>query len=151
MVGRASEKGFTFVEVIVAVMVLAIATSVLIGLEATAIQRAIRDRNTQQAMLVARRILAMVENSEQSMTMTSQSDVPVAALLAQLGAPATSDDGERQALDRLRATVLVEDWTPPEKNISEPAMKRVTLSIAWGPDQFERFTLLYFIPYPEAV
>lgn len=140
--------GFTFIEVIIAVMLLSNATMLLIGLEASAIQRTVRDRSTQQAMLAARRIMSQIESIEQTAAPDNQSDVPVPALLAQLGAPATTDPRELQVLERLRASMVVEDWTPPFPNIEAPAMKRISLEIAWGPASFERFNLLYFIPVP---
>lgn len=143
-----AHAGFTFIEVLIAVVLLANATTLLIGLEASAVQRTVRDRNTQQAMLAARRIMSQIEGIEQTTAPDNQSDIPVPALLAQLGAPATTDQRELQVLERLRATILVEDWTPPFQNIENPAMKRISLEIAWGPESFERFNLLYFIPVP---
>jgi prepilin-type N-terminal cleavage/methylation domain-containing protein len=147
---RSDERaGFTFIEVIIAVMLLANATALLIGLEASAIQRAVRDRNTQQAMLVARQILSLIESTERDTVPSEQSNVPVAGLLAQLGVPATTDPREQRTLEQLRASLLVEDWSAPQPNIESPAMKRITLQIAWGPESFENFSILYFMPIPE--
>jgi prepilin-type N-terminal cleavage/methylation domain-containing protein len=143
-VGR--ERGFTFIEVIIAVMLLAAATSVLIGLESSAVQRLIRDRNTQQAMLAARRIMSMIEINQDNLSISNQLQGPVATVLSQIGAPAISDEQEKIALEALNASVMIEPWTPPGNNIEENSMNRITLSIAWGPASDEAFTILYFIP-----
>lgn len=140
------ERGFTFVEVIIAVMLLAVATSVLIGLESSAVQRLIRDRNTQQAMLAARRIMSMIEIQQDNLTLANQIQGPVATVLSQIGAPTITDEAERLALEPLNASVTIEPWTPPGNNIEENAMNRITLSIAWGPTPDEAFMIVYFIP-----
>lgn len=145
----ARERGFTFIEVIIAVMLLAAAMSVLIGLESSAVQRLIYDRNTQQAMLAARRIMSMIEIHEDDLSFANQLQGPVLTVLNQLGAPNTGNEQERIALESLNASVMIEPWTPPGNNIEENSMNRVTLSIAWGPTPDEAFTILYFIPAPE--
>lgn len=145
----ARERGFTFIEVIIAVMLLAAAMSVLIGLESSAVQRLIYDRNTQQAMLAARRIMSMIEIHEDDLSFANQLQGPVLTVLNQLGAPISGNEQERIALESLNASVMIEPWTPPGNNIDENSMNRVTLSIAWGPTPDEAFTIMYFIPAPE--
>jgi prepilin-type N-terminal cleavage/methylation domain-containing protein len=143
------ERGFTFIEVIIAVMLLAAATSVLIGLESSAVQRLIYDRNTQQAMLAARRIISMIEINQDDLSLANQLQGTVPTVLNQLGVPAGNDEQERLALESLNASVLIEPWTPPGNNIEENAMNKITLNIAWGPTPDEVFTILYFIPSQE--
>ncbi len=143
------ERGFTFIEVIIAVMLLAAATGILIGLESSAVQRLIYDRNTQQAMLAARRIMSMIEINQDDLSMANQLQGPVLTVLSQLKAPSNGTEQERIALEALNASIMVEPWTPPGNNIEENSMNRVTLSIAWGPTPDEAFTIVYFIPAPE--
>jgi prepilin-type N-terminal cleavage/methylation domain-containing protein len=142
----ARERGFTFIEVIIAVMLLAAATGILIGLESSAVQRLIYDRNTQQAMLAARRIMSMIEINQDDLSIANQLQGPVLTVLNQLGAPNNGTEQERIALEALNASIMVEPWTPPGNNIEENSMNRITLSIAWGPTPDEAFTIVYFIP-----
>ncbi len=146
----ARERGFTFIEVIIAVMLLAAATGILIGLESSAVQRLIYDRNTQQAMLAARRIMSMIEINQDDLSMANQLQGPVLTVLTQLGAPTPDNQQERAALEALNASVQVAPWTPPGNNIEENSMNKVTLNIAWGPSPDEAFTLVYFIPASES-
>ena len=55
------ESGFTFVEVMIALVLLASASAILVGMQSAAVHRTIRDTSAQKSMMVARRIMAMIE------------------------------------------------------------------------------------------
>jgi len=130
-------------------MLLAAAVSVLVGLQGAAIQRTIRDRNVQQAMLAARRVLAAVEVSEEQLTISPQTDVPMLDLLQNINAPEPRDERERRALQLLRGTLAIEDWTIPLPKIEENPMRRVDLKITWSSEPQDFFAVTLFIPAPQ--
>ena len=49
------ESGFTFVEVMIALVLLASASAILVGMQSAAVHRTIRDTPAQKSMMVARR------------------------------------------------------------------------------------------------
>jgi prepilin-type N-terminal cleavage/methylation domain-containing protein len=139
-----SERGFTFFEVMVALALLAVAASILIGMEGAAIRRTLRDTNAQQAMLAARRIMAAVETmKEPDFNLSNQNNRPVLDVLQELGAPNPTDPTALEALQNISASITVEDWILPIPNAESSPMKRVAVSLSWGPQADDRFDVLF--------
>jgi prepilin-type N-terminal cleavage/methylation domain-containing protein len=143
---RGSESGFTFVEVIVALTLMAVAAGLLIGLEGAAVRRTIRDTQAQQAMLAARRIMSAIETMRtREFTLGNQDNQPIAEVLQQLGTPATDEPSETKALEMLSATIQVEDWVLPLPETESTPLKRISLKVAWGEEPDEAITILYLM------
>jgi prepilin-type N-terminal cleavage/methylation domain-containing protein len=143
---RSSESGFTFVEVIVALTLMAVAAGLLIGLEGAAVRRTIRDTQAQQAMLAARRIMSAIETMRNNeFTLSNQDNQPIAEVLQQLGSPSTDDPSENKALEMLSATVQVEDWVLPLPETESTPLKRISLKVSWGQEPDEAITILYLM------
>jgi len=141
------EQGFTFVEVIVALTLLAVAASLLIGLEGAAVRRTMRDTQAQQAMLAARRIMSSIEAMRtKEFTLGNVDNQPAAAVIQQLGGPASDDPSETKALDLLGATIQVEDWVLPLPQTESTPLKRILLKVAWGTEVDESISVLYLMP-----
>lgn len=141
------ERGFTFVEVIVALMLLAAAASLLIGLEGAAVRRTMRDTQAQQAMLAARRIMSSIEAMRtKEFTLGNVDNQPVATVIQQLGGPNSDDPSETKALDLLSATIQVEDWILPLPQTESTPLKRISLKVAWGRERDESISILYLMP-----
>jgi prepilin-type N-terminal cleavage/methylation domain-containing protein len=144
----ASQTGFTFIEVTVALALLAVSASILIGMQGSAVRRTIRDANAQAAMLVARRIMASIEILKDSeFTISTQSNTPVRDLLQQLNISGIGEKSESGAINQMTASVTVDDLElqmPFEEKI-EP-MKRITLKLIWGPGSDEFMQLVYQRP-----
>ena len=56
-------SGFTLVEIMIAIVILASSITVILGLQSAIMKRAIDDKSRLTAMLFARRILASLESS----------------------------------------------------------------------------------------
>jgi prepilin-type N-terminal cleavage/methylation domain-containing protein len=135
-----SERGFTFIEVIVALTLLAASASILIGMEGAAIRRTIRDQNAQQATLAARRIMASIEAIDaKDFNLGSSDNRPVEELLSELGV----DSSQQQRNSALTASLLVEDQPIPFPNTTINPMKRLTLTISWGQGRDDFITVFY--------
>ena len=130
------QRGFTFVEIIIALSLLAIAAGLLIGLQSAAVQRTLRDRSAQQAMLAARRIMASIEANADKLQISDQSNEP-------LPAPSAADD--QQELDNLRISLQFVDWDLPLENIENPAMRKVILTISWSDAPQDSFKIDYLM------
>jgi prepilin-type N-terminal cleavage/methylation domain-containing protein len=141
----ARQTGFTFIEVTVALALLAVAASILIGMQGAAVRRTIRDANAQSAMLVARRIMASVELLKDSEFMlATQTNGPVRELLQQLNITELGSRAESSAIDQMTASVTVDEleieWLVVPK---KEKMKRIVLRLTWGPGPDESMQLVY--------
>jgi prepilin-type N-terminal cleavage/methylation domain-containing protein len=133
---RTRESGFTFLEVMIALALLAAAGSILIGMQSAAIKRTIRDASAQQALLAARRIMASIESiPNEEFDLASQSQQPVLDLMAQLDIPLDIDDAGRNPLKDIVADLQIEDWNLPLPEVEETAMKQITVRVSWGANQ----------------
>lgn len=139
-----SQRGFTFIEILVALTLLAAAAGLLIGLQSAAVRRTLRDTQAQQAMLAARRIMSSIESMKKdSFDLSNQDNQPVASVLQALGVPASSDPSEQDALASLAASIQIEDWILPLPDMDQNPMKKITMKIAWGVAPDESISILY--------
>ncbi len=139
-----SERGFTFIEILVALTLLAAAAGLLIGLQSAAVRRTLRDTQAQQAMLAARRIMSSIESMKKdSFDLSNQDNQPVASVLQGLGVPASSDPSEQDALASLATSIQIEDWILPLPDMDQNPMKKITMKIAWGVAPDESISILY--------
>jgi len=140
------EGGFTFVEILVALTLLAGAAGLLIGLQGAAVRRTLRDTQAQQAMLAARRIMSSIESMKPAdFNLSNQDNQPVASVLQALGVPASSTSSEQDSLSSLSASIQVEDWVVPLPNATPEPMKRITLRISWGIAPDDSITIFYLL------
>lgn len=141
---RSSEVAFTLIEITFALVILAGSLIVLIGLQSSAIERAVRDRNAQHAMLITRELLSVIETRKDADVISNTSG-PVDEVLKDvlLGSPLPS-----QPLDpeqRFRADIKVSVVPVPVPAPQPPELKRFHLTIAWGDTPTEQFETDYFI------
>lgn len=138
------ERGFTFLEVIVALALLAVSASMLIGMEGAAVRRTIRDMNAQQAMLAARRIMASIEAiNDKDFNLTSSDSRSVPELLDSLGVPPEQDQAAQGTTSALTASILVEDLQIPISAEAMEQMKKIVLTITWGMSRDDYITVYY--------
>ncbi len=138
-----SNGGFTLIEVVFAVLILAGSLVVLLGLQTSSLQLTGRDKMTQQAMLYARRILSPIETSKEGIDIQDEQG-SVKELMQKFIPGDSSVDTDTTISPAFRARLKVEHWGIPKVN--EEAMKRLTLTISWGESTDERFEVVYFMP-----
>ena len=140
------DAGFTFIEVVVALAVMASAAGIIIGMQGAALRRTVRDTNAQQSMLTARRIMSSIEAVDpKNFNIQSQENQPALAVLQTLGVTSVGDKDEAAAISAINATLLVEDLPIPliEK---EALMKKIVLRLFWGPGVDEALEVIYLMP-----
>ncbi|MCB0319416.1 MAG: type II secretion system protein [Bdellovibrionales bacterium] len=156
MAKKNRDTGFTFLEVIISLVLLVTALSILLGLQTSLIDRAVIERQQREAMQYAREIFSAVEARETAgnpMSAGTVEGTPDDVLSAILSGAANRE--QEDATDSPKSvfptppetTVDVQYWGIPEVN--EKAMKRIELRINWGPSAQERLQLLFFIPFDE--
>lgn len=141
--------GFTLLEVMIALMILASAASIMIGLQTAAVSRTLRDKQVQHAMLASRSIMSAIELAGEDIPLADQNGTPLLAVLQQLGLPAPSSEEQQRVLESLRVFLQIQPWDLPFENISENPMRKLLLAIAWGDDPQDRFVVEYLVPAPE--
>ena len=146
---KKSQRGFTLVEVVIAILVLAGSLVVLLGLQSASVTKALRDRNQLQAMLAARHVFAAVEVFQE---FNDRDDtLPVYQLLQDLGAlPDIGDSAEEEELySGMEANIQISEWENPEALAPLGAdinlLKRIYLKILWGESPDDQLEIVYFI------
>jgi prepilin-type N-terminal cleavage/methylation domain-containing protein len=145
---KSTERGFTFLEIIIALMILATSSGILIGLESATLRRTIQDRSTQQAMLAARRIMSAIETSEPS-KLSGFDAQPLLVALEQLGAPPPATETEKTALDRFLVSLQLEPFPLALPNMEPNPLLMISLRISWDDRPTDAFSLQYLIPAEE--
>jgi type II secretory pathway pseudopilin PulG len=139
------DAGLTLIEITFAVLILAGSLVVLLGLQTSSLQRANRDKLSQQAMLKARRLIAPLESTNQALQNTTYEGTFV-EVLKQI-APYDVDSRDQNSADPFTVRVEVKDWALPE--IGDKVMKQVEVVLAWSDSANDRLILRYFIPADE--
>lgn len=139
-----SQTGFTLIEIIIAVMILAISLTTLLGLQSASMNQAVRTRNAQEAMLAARTIMSGIEyaggslkNREFKGTVT---EVAKNFIIGDVFKPLEA----KQQIIPLQAFVKIEYW--PVKGLPDDAMQKITLTVSWSSATTDQVTIYYFQP-----
>ncbi|MEY4667507.1 MAG: hypothetical protein RL518_206 [Pseudomonadota bacterium] len=144
---RTSHKqaGFTFIEVMVALIILAAGSGILVGMQSSAIARTIRDKNAQQGMLLGRRIMASIEALGPAGLIESFENEQALSALQKWSIPEPIDEAEKAVLAPFYVSMLVEDFVLPLPNVDQEPMKKMILRITWGPEVDESFIITYLM------
>ncbi len=136
------ESGFTLIEIIIALFILATSLVVLLGLQSAILNQSISDRNRVEAMLIARRVLAAIESSTEPIENQTLNGTAT-EIMAKFVEVDSEDQDLKGRADNLSGTLVVEDWAVNE---NPTALKRITLSLAWSGNAIDVVTVYYFIP-----
>lgn len=141
--------GFTLIEVAIALLVMAMSMTTILGLQSSAMRRAIHDRGMQQAMLVTRELFAEMEGSDvplpvgdQNMTVPELVDV-----VAGSGSKDLSLQELKEASKNMEAHIIVDYFGA--KPLDDKAMKRIDIEVAWSPAPEDRLRVVHFVPNDE--
>ena len=144
------DLGFTLIEVMLALLILASSIVVLLGLQSSLMERTYQDNMREQAVLYGRRIFSALEEAVQNGEGVEEQTVegtPEEVLNNFISVDPDSN-AEKKGNDNIfSASLLVEPWALPGSiNIDNGAFRRATLTISWGDSSRERTVLTFFIP-----
>ena len=143
---RFGPTGFTLIEITFAIMILAASLVVLLGLQSASVERTVRDRNRQQAQLIARQILTAIETDREGIE-EGEAEGTIEEVLKEFPAFKSLDLRETDALNRFQARVSVKYWEIPQlEKIAPKSIKRIEVNIYWGRSDYDTFSVVYFIP-----
>ena len=144
------QAGFTLIEILIALTVMAAASGVLIGMQSAAIARTFRDKNAQQGMLLARRIMASVEASaDNPQALVNFDNESAIGARHNFGIPEPTEAAEKKALAPFTVTMLVEEFPLPIPNMDPEPMNKITLRVSWGADSDQNFIIAYLMAIPK--
>lgn len=142
-----TQRGFTLIEIIIAVMILAFSLTALLGLQSSATDQAIRTRNKQQAMLMARKIMSAIE-LQGAIVQNTKIEAPAAQVLQKfLVQDPQETKKEKTAASTelpLTANLTIEYW--PVEGLPEKSIQKVSLSLFWSSNPADTIDVVYFIP-----
>jgi prepilin-type N-terminal cleavage/methylation domain-containing protein len=139
---RPTNSGFTLIEIIIAVLILASSLMILLGLQSATVRRAIQDRETQQAMLVAREIMSMIETVKDPALIQDASGTAEEVIKSVSGGAALPEDGIDPS-GQFNVDLAIEKVPLPI--IGDDRMTRLTLTLTWEGGPPQGLTLDYFI------
>lgn len=134
-------RGFTLLEVLISVVILALAFATVSSLQSATITATLRMGNKQQAILVTRQLISAVEEDLNRVTI-QQLEGPPSEVYR------TIFDGQKmsiqQELDQLfHVKYAAEQWGVP--NIPPEALIKITITISWGQAEADSLTTTYLI------
>lgn len=144
------ELGFTLVEILIAVVILATSLTVILGLQSAVIDRTVSSNVKKEALLATRQILSAVEAREANgIPLDTQIyEGSISELLTVLlEIPYERGQSREWEAPELQGELLVEYWGIPQ--VSEQAMKRVQFTVRWGESEREALRTTLFIPFDE--
>ena len=145
-----NQRGFTLIELLIALSIMAAASVVLIGMQSAAISRTVRDRNAQQGMILARRIMASIETlSDNPTDLPSFENESGIGALQKFGIPDPTEEADKKALAPFQVTLVGEDLQLPLPNVDQDPLKKLSLRVSWGPAIDETFTITYLMAIPK--
>ena len=144
-----AQRGFTFLEVMIALLLLASASSLLLGMQGASIARTLRDADAQQATLLGRRVMTAIELAGKKAPPAPFGEQGALNALQQFGLPEPTPPEEKAALNRLSVSLQVDEWQLPLPNTQLNPMSKLTLKVLWGPGIDDTFTISYLMSPPD--
>ena len=143
-------SGFTFIEILIALIILGSATTIIFSLQSANVSATVRDSQAQKAILIARSIMSQIESIEETIENTNKNGTAF-TILDSLNAPVPPNMGMRE-LETFTANLVIEYWNVPNiEEIPKSSLRRVLLTVAWGDTDRDKVEFYYFIPKePEA-
>lgn len=139
--------GFALVEILIAILILGTSLVTLLSLQSSAVQRALRDRNQKNAMLVARSVMSAIEIDPDQVE-TQDTTMPAGEMIAQLirSQRDRQDQEIQDFLNTFEANLRVEEVFIPLPGQEPILMKKVLLILYWGDGPAEQMQTVYFVP-----
>ena len=135
--------GFTLIEIAVAVAILGLALTTLIGLQTRMLSTYYNEKNRTKAAFYAQYIMTILEVQADAPEPGSK-DGDLEDLLDEIGFFDT-DELHKDMKDDIEGWGYSRNVTSIDLPIIEDALRRVDLTVSWGEGEDQSFGLLYFV------
>lgn len=143
---KINKAGFSIIELVFAVVILAGGLTVLLGLQSAATTSALRDRNQQQAMLIARSIMSALElNSDLS---DSQFNGSAEDTLLKYKQPISEAEDYQEFVRNTTVNLRIASVEVPivsKLPVMPIKMFRISLVLSWGKSPDDELEIIYYI------
>jgi prepilin-type N-terminal cleavage/methylation domain-containing protein len=131
-------RGFTLLEIMIAVLILSVSMIVLLGLQASVLTQEKRDSERQEAISMAKQILAAIELYPDPLKSGSQSANDLLKFLSPNSPAIKKSD--------LLSNLQIEKIGVP--GLQNKDLERVKLTISWGNSDLDKVSFIYVRPDP---
>ncbi len=142
---KSSAAGFTLIEIVIAVALLAVALTTLLGLQSAIVGNTLTSRDQMQATLIARSVLSGIEMKD-AIADEKGGSFSVEDAYRDYGIPYPESEAERATLQRFHVDMQVAPWKVAE---DESGMNKLELTVSWGDSHQQRVNFIYFAPTPD--
>lgn len=146
------ELGLTLVEVLVAILILGLSVSTILGLQSSILRRTLQDRYQRTAMLLARTILAKVEIDPDEFS-TQNISMSADRFIRQKIGDYGYDKESLIDAENYNVSLSVKDQEIPvfseEAGLDIAEMKEIRLNIFWGDANDENIDIIFYCKKPD--
>ena len=138
---RNAQKGFTLLEIMIAVVILSIALVTLLSLQASVLSQEVRDRDRQAALGIARQILAAIETRDDPLDDGEQT-LAAGELLKNLS-EGNQKGGSSEPIKGGDFTAILTVSPRGIPTLSENDLQEIHLTIRWGNSDLDKVSFTY--------
>ena len=144
-----NKSGFTLLEIMIAVMILAFSLTTLIGLQTSAVTQTLFTQKKYKAMLASRRIMAAIELSPDLLEPMEETGPikQIEGLFPSLQKLSKDKNDFDDLLVKLKVEkVSINEILPEELQTKEPKLHKIVLTVGWGDSPGSQLTTVYYAP-----
>lgn len=138
-----NQQGFTFIEILIALIMLASSFTIIIGLQTAAISATVYDSQMQKGLLIARTIMSYLEVSDESISNMNKSGNAI-SVLESIAPNIPNGTINMREFQSYQAELIIEYWNV--ELLAPNSLQRVMLKVWWGQNGREQINLDFFIP-----
>ena len=136
-----SQNGFTLIEIMIAVLILATALVVMLGLEKSNIVRTINDQNRKVALSLARKVMAAIDLEQITINIDEEKESKIIDFFNQNNIEYDNDD--KKNYDKF--SIVLKASSPTIAGIEQDnIIKLIELKILWGESYKEQLSIVRY-------
>ena len=136
-----SQNGFTLIEIMIAVLILATALVVMLGLEQSNIVRTINDQNRKVALSLARKVMAAIDLEQITINIDEEKESKIIDFFNQNNIEYDNDD--KKNYDKF--SIVLKASSPTIAGIEQDnIIKLIELKILWGESYKEQLSIVRY-------
>ena len=136
-----SQNGFTLIEMMIAVLILATALVVMLGLEQSNIVRTINDQNRKVALSLARKVMAAIDLEQITINIDEEKESKIIDFFNQNNIEYDNDD--KKNYDKF--SIVLKASSPTIAGIEQDnIIKLIELKILWGESYKEQLSIVRY-------
>ncbi len=141
-----NQSGFTLIEVVASMVVLAIALTTLVGIQSNYVEAYLAEESRSSAAMYAQYILSSIEVQPEPPD-SGQTSGSLESYLKKLGF-FDADFSEEDVGGLEGWNYKVDSSNFPLPGLEGDMLRKILLTISWGPSELEQFDIVYYMKNP---